>query len=85
VRVINTSSEDENLAKVKMPLKSDKVEGINYRAKPAGRPNFSGGQGTDITIDATGGNGISQAVDATKVQSVNAQVGFLTGQKRLSF
>lgn len=82
-RVIVTSSKDENLAKVKALLNSDKVEGINYRTHPdwsAKVLELTGGLGADVTIDVAGGNGINQSVAATKVQGVIAQVGFLTGQ-----
>jgi len=82
-RVIVTSSKDENLAKVKALLNSDKVEGINYRTSPdwsAKVLELTGGLGADVTIDVAGGNGINQSVAATKVQGVIAQVGFLTGQ-----
>ncbi|WP_322044568.1 NAD(P)-dependent alcohol dehydrogenase [Paraburkholderia sp. J67] len=82
-RVIVTSSKDENLAKVKALLDSDKVEGINYRTHPdwsAKALELTGGLGADITIDVAGGNGINQSVAATRVQGVVAQVGFLTGQ-----
>ncbi|MFM0498402.1 zinc-dependent alcohol dehydrogenase family protein [Paraburkholderia caledonica] len=82
-RVIVTSSKDENLAKLKALLNSDKVEGINYRTHPAWSAKvleLTGGLGADVTIDVAGGNGINQSVAATKVQGVIAQVGFLTGQ-----
>ncbi|WP_186210247.1 zinc-dependent alcohol dehydrogenase family protein [Burkholderia gladioli] len=82
-RVIVTSSKDENLAKVKALLKSDKVEGINYRTNPdwsAKVLELTDGLGADVTIDIAGGNGINQSIAATKVQGVIAQVGFLTGQ-----
>lgn len=81
--VIVTSSKDENLAKVRALLNSDKVEGINYRTNPnwsAKVLELTGGLGADVTIDVAGGNGINQSVAATKVQGVIAQVGFLTGQ-----
>jgi NADPH:quinone reductase-like Zn-dependent oxidoreductase len=82
-RVIVTSSKDENLAKVKALLNSDKVEGINYRTHPnwsAKVLELTDGLGADVTIDVAGGNGINESVAATKVQGVIAQVGFLTGQ-----
>ncbi|WP_321817060.1 MULTISPECIES: NAD(P)-dependent alcohol dehydrogenase [unclassified Paraburkholderia] len=82
-RVIVTSSKDENLAKVKALLNSDKVDGINYRTHPdwsAKVLELTGGLGADVTIDVAGGEGINQSVAATKVQGVIAQVGFLTGQ-----
>lgn len=82
-RVIVTSSKDENLAKVKALLGGGKVEGINYRTTPDWSAEvlaLTGGLGADITIDVAGGNGINQSIEATRVQGVIAQVGFLTGQ-----
>lgn len=82
-RVIVTSSNDENLARVKAVIGSADVEGINYKTYPDWEHKvleLTNGLGADITIDVAGGNGINQSVAATKVQGVIAQVGFLTGQ-----
>jgi NADPH:quinone reductase-like Zn-dependent oxidoreductase len=79
-RVIATSSNDANLAKMKALGVS---AGINYRAHPDWEKNvleLTGGKGVDITIDVAGGNVLNQSVLATKVAGVVAQVGFLTGQ-----
>lgn len=79
-RVIATSSNDLNLARVKELGVSD---GINYRVHPEWEKAvlaLTDGKGVDITIDVAGGNGLNQSVLATKAAGVIAQVGFLTGQ-----
>jgi len=79
-RVIATSSNDENLARIKT-LGAD--EGINYKTHPDWEKKvleLTGGKGADITVEVAGGNGINQSVQATKVAGTVAQVGFLTGQ-----
>ena len=79
-KVIATSSNDANLAKVK----SLGVQaGINYRTYPDWEKQVLGltdGLGADVTIEVAGGDGINKSIAATKVQGVVAQVGFLTGQ-----
>ncbi|RPD99727.1 NAD(P)-dependent alcohol dehydrogenase [Candidatus Pantoea deserta] len=79
-RVIATSSNDENLERIKA-LGAD--EGINYKTHPNWSQKvleLTGGKGVDITLDVAGGNGINQSVAATKVAGLVAQVGFLAGQ-----
>ncbi|NWK80367.1 NAD(P)-dependent alcohol dehydrogenase [Aquitalea sp. LB_tupeE] len=79
-RVIATSSNDENLDKVKALGVGD---GINYRTYPDWEKKvleLTDGKGVDVTIDVAGGNGLNQSVLATKAAGVIAQVGFLTGQ-----
>ena len=79
-RVIATSSNDANLARIK-ELGAD--EGINYKTFPDWEKQvlaLTEGKGADITVEVAGGNGVNQSVAATKVAGTIAQVGFLTGQ-----
>ena len=79
-RVIATSSNDANLARVKDIGVTD---GINYRTFPAWEKKvleLTDGKGVDVLIDVAGGDGLNQSVLATKAAGVIAQVGFLTGQ-----
>lgn len=79
-KVIVTSSRDENLEAVK---ELGAWAGINYRTTPAWEHEvlkLTNGIGVDITLDVAGGEGINQSVQATKVQGIVAQIGFLTGQ-----
>lgn len=79
-RVIATSSNDANLARIK-ELGAD--EGINYKTFPDWEKQvlaLTEGKGADITVEVAGGSGVNQSVAATKVAGTIAQVGFLTGQ-----
>ena len=79
-RVIATSSNEANLAKVKALGVSD---GVNYRTHPDWDQEvlkLTAGKGVDVTIDVAGGDGLNKSVLATKAAGVIAQVGFLTGQ-----
>jgi NADPH:quinone reductase-like Zn-dependent oxidoreductase len=79
-RVIATSSNDANLARVKA-LGVD--AGVNYRTHPDWEQEvlaLTNGKGVDITIDVAGGDGLNKSILATKAAGVVAQVGFLTGQ-----
>ncbi|UPG93874.1 zinc-dependent alcohol dehydrogenase family protein [Luteibacter aegosomatissinici] len=79
-RVIATSSNDENLAKI-AALGADAL--INYRKTPAWDTealNLTDGLGADVVLDVAGGDGINQSVQATKAGGKIAQIGFLGGQ-----
>ncbi|WP_347557065.1 NAD(P)-dependent alcohol dehydrogenase [Robbsia sp. KACC 23696] len=79
-KVIATSSNDANLAKVKS---LGVHAGVNYRTNPDWEKQvleLTDGLGADVTIEVAGGDGINKSIAATKVQGVVAQVGFLTGQ-----
>lgn len=79
-RVIATSSNDGNLAKMKALGASD---GINYRTHSNWAQKvleLTDGKGVDLLVDVAGGDGLNQSIAATKVAGIVAQVGFLTGQ-----